>query len=179
MDSSVSPKDEIWFLRVCHHISNAVYWVSYRSQSGRGVAVTGHQPRSCTFACLQCRRSHFVRRPTNLPVRYELLCCLSPGLVERPSGECVSEPQCPHPCRCSDGIVDCQEKALTKVPDHLPEATTELWVECLQKVHGPHYLLHAGVGDEQAKLVRREALQKRHEVSYYTRFKNVHSDWSY
>ena len=25
MDSSVSPKDEIWFLRVCHHISKAVY----------------------------------------------------------------------------------------------------------------------------------------------------------
>ena len=25
MDSSVSPKDEIWFLRVCHHIWNAVY----------------------------------------------------------------------------------------------------------------------------------------------------------
>jgi len=25
MDSSVSPKDEIWFLRVCHHISNTVY----------------------------------------------------------------------------------------------------------------------------------------------------------
>jgi len=27
MDSSVSPKEEIWFLRVCHHISNAVYEV--------------------------------------------------------------------------------------------------------------------------------------------------------
>ena len=25
MDSSVSPKNEIWFLRVCHHIPNAVY----------------------------------------------------------------------------------------------------------------------------------------------------------
>jgi hypothetical protein len=25
MDSSVSAKDEIWFLRVCHHISNALY----------------------------------------------------------------------------------------------------------------------------------------------------------
>jgi hypothetical protein len=25
MDSSVSPKEEIWFLRVCHRISNAVY----------------------------------------------------------------------------------------------------------------------------------------------------------
>ena len=27
MYSSVSPKDEIWFLRVCHHVSNAVYWL--------------------------------------------------------------------------------------------------------------------------------------------------------
>jgi len=26
MDSSVSPKDEIWFMSVCHHISNAVYY---------------------------------------------------------------------------------------------------------------------------------------------------------
>ncbi|KAK7794523.1 hypothetical protein R5R35_011285 [Gryllus longicercus] len=51
------------------------------------------------------------------------------GLVERPTGECLSEPQCPHPCRCADGIVDCQEKALTKVPDHLPEGTTELRLE--------------------------------------------------
>jgi len=25
MDSSLSPKDEIWFLRVCHHISTGVY----------------------------------------------------------------------------------------------------------------------------------------------------------
>jgi hypothetical protein len=25
MDSSISLKDEIWFLSVCHHISNAVY----------------------------------------------------------------------------------------------------------------------------------------------------------
>ena len=25
MDMSVLPKDKIWFLRLCHHISNAVY----------------------------------------------------------------------------------------------------------------------------------------------------------
>jgi hypothetical protein len=25
MDSSVSAKDEIWFLPVCHHVSNALY----------------------------------------------------------------------------------------------------------------------------------------------------------
>jgi len=29
MDSSVSAKDEIWFLRVCHHISNAVYFFTH------------------------------------------------------------------------------------------------------------------------------------------------------
>jgi len=28
MDSSVSPKDEIWFVSVCHHISDAVYILS-------------------------------------------------------------------------------------------------------------------------------------------------------
>ena len=34
MDSSVSAKDEIWFLRVCHHISNAVYRIlAVRDQS--------------------------------------------------------------------------------------------------------------------------------------------------
>jgi hypothetical protein len=30
MDSSVSPKDEMWFLRVCHHILNAVCLVTTR-----------------------------------------------------------------------------------------------------------------------------------------------------
>jgi hypothetical protein len=30
MDSSVSPKDKIWFLRVCHHISNAVYNLEFQ-----------------------------------------------------------------------------------------------------------------------------------------------------
>ncbi|XP_030754149.1 protein slit-like, partial [Sitophilus oryzae] len=52
------------------------------------------------------------------------------GLAERAiNGECVNEPQCPHPCRCADGIVDCREKGLTKVPDHLPETTTEIRLE--------------------------------------------------
>ncbi|XP_050293925.1 protein slit isoform X3 [Anthonomus grandis grandis] len=52
------------------------------------------------------------------------------GLAERAiSGECLSEPQCPHPCRCADGIVDCREKGLTQVPDHLPETTTEIRLE--------------------------------------------------
>jgi len=39
MDSSLSPKDEIWFLRACHHISNALYaWLprTLPSQDLRG-----------------------------------------------------------------------------------------------------------------------------------------------
>ncbi|VEN60136.1 unnamed protein product, partial [Callosobruchus maculatus] len=52
------------------------------------------------------------------------------GLVERAvTGECISESQCPHPCRCAEGIVDCRGKGLTQVPDHLPEGTTELRFE--------------------------------------------------
>jgi hypothetical protein len=34
MDSSVSPKDEIWFIRVCHHISNAVYKLGGKLRGG-------------------------------------------------------------------------------------------------------------------------------------------------
>nr|XP_018908072.1 PREDICTED: protein slit isoform X2 [Bemisia tabaci] len=52
------------------------------------------------------------------------------GLAERSVGEeCTSEPACPHPCRCADGIVDCREKALTKIPSFLPESMTELRLE--------------------------------------------------
>ena len=41
MDSSVSPKDEIWFLRVCHHISNAVYSLYRRQGELPGPVCTG------------------------------------------------------------------------------------------------------------------------------------------
>jgi hypothetical protein len=34
MDSSVSPKDEIWFLHVCHHISNAIYSCTIHTREG-------------------------------------------------------------------------------------------------------------------------------------------------
>jgi len=39
MYSSVSPKDGIWFLRVCHHISNAVYELSELADICFGVVV--------------------------------------------------------------------------------------------------------------------------------------------
>lgn len=48
------------------------------------------------------------------------------SLTERSYGECETEPICPHPCRCSEGIVDCRNKGLIKIPIGLPEGMTEL-----------------------------------------------------
>jgi len=36
MDSSVSPKDEAWFLRVCHHISTGLYFDVGRREKAIG-----------------------------------------------------------------------------------------------------------------------------------------------
>jgi hypothetical protein len=42
MDSSVSPKAQIWFLRVCHHISNAVQLVTGISRRHTVSIFSGH-----------------------------------------------------------------------------------------------------------------------------------------
>lgn len=36
------------------------------------------------------------------------------------------EVQCPAPCRCSEGSIDCRERALERLPLALPEHSTEL-----------------------------------------------------
>ena len=81
MDSSVSPKDEIWFLRFCHHVSNAVCFrqtVLYViacgvSSSKPGVATevalersTGHWEDFCVRANVRTfkRRIYFCK---NIP----------------------------------------------------------------------------------------------------------------
>jgi len=50
MDSSVSPKDEICFPRVCHHISNAVYF--FNPKDGRNVCLQP-QPALAAHITLQ------------------------------------------------------------------------------------------------------------------------------
>ena len=47
MDSSVSSKEEIWFLRVCHHISNAFYLRNASDQYGRVFSLLSHPHRLC------------------------------------------------------------------------------------------------------------------------------------
>ncbi|GAB6025016.1 hypothetical protein CHUAL_010127 [Chamberlinius hualienensis] len=46
-----------------------------------------------------------------------------------PPASCSLEPMCPYLCTCSDGIVDCRDKGITKIPDNIPEGTTELRLE--------------------------------------------------
>ena len=48
MDSSVSGKDEIWFLRVCHHVPHELYWAKETVQ----LPDSPHVNFSCyTFSC--------------------------------------------------------------------------------------------------------------------------------
>ena len=51
MDSSVSPKDEIWFLRVCHHVSDAVC-DSFRTGCHGDVGSTVHRILKVTCSVL-------------------------------------------------------------------------------------------------------------------------------
>ncbi|XP_064466119.1 protein slit-like isoform X2 [Ornithodoros turicata] len=51
------------------------------------------------------------------------------GTSREPLKDCVREPMCPYPCSCYDGVVDCRDKGLTRIPENIPETTTELRLE--------------------------------------------------
>jgi hypothetical protein len=59
MDSSVSAKDEIWFLRVCRHISNAAY-------HNRTAQRWGPLQRQCSGASLTISEPSFTTTPPQL-----------------------------------------------------------------------------------------------------------------
>ena len=101
MDSSVSPKDEIWFLRVCHHISNAVYQsfgdtyyphLAYRADWGtRFLRIVG--------AFLpDCKASRSVRRRLFADTRYRAAVCAlcSPHFADTRYRAAVSALCSPH-----------------------------------------------------------------------------------
>lgn len=48
----------------------------------------------------------------------------------RLNGECFQDLVCPEKCRCEGTVVDCSNLKLTRVPAHIPEHTTDLWVSC-------------------------------------------------
>ena len=42
--------------------------------------------------------------------------------------ECETEPLCPYPCSCENGIVDCKEKSLNQIPNMISDTSVELYV---------------------------------------------------
>ena len=48
------------------------------------------------------------------------------GVIERTWSKCGGDEDCPHPCVCADGVVDCRDLTLKQVPDSLPEDVIEL-----------------------------------------------------
>jgi len=53
MDSSFSLKDQIWFLRMCHHVSNVLY--KGASFLGRACRVHFSRGNNVCLECIDCR----------------------------------------------------------------------------------------------------------------------------
>ena len=77
MDSSVSPKDEIWFLRVCHHISTGLYHSTLRniaedrsSHLHRGWSLKSRKSLACFCAMSSDLKSQSSswKTPAHFPV---------------------------------------------------------------------------------------------------------------
>ncbi|XP_067141725.1 protein slit-like isoform X1 [Centruroides vittatus] len=51
------------------------------------------------------------------------------GVEDVATSGCIREPMCPDLCTCYNGMVDCRDKGLTRIPDHIPDSTTELRLE--------------------------------------------------
>uniref|UniRef100_A0A669DLF4 Slit homolog 2 (Drosophila) n=1 Tax=Oreochromis niloticus TaxID=8128 RepID=A0A669DLF4_ORENI len=69
------------------------------------------QIKSKKFRC-SAREQYFI--PGNEDYRSKL------------GGDCFADLACPEKCRCEGTTVDCSNQKLTKIPDHIPQYTTEL-----------------------------------------------------
>ena len=80
MDSSVSPKGDIWFLRVCHHISDAVYshagqkWLRRMGIAFRITKIRIHTHTHTHTSCLILIVSHFFNSVRSHKTFYGSLC---------------------------------------------------------------------------------------------------------
>lgn len=78
---------------------------------------------SCCLVRTKAFAHHGMSPVSDVPGR-----CAGSGLPwPRPvTGGCQRASACPFPCTCMDGVVDCRDKGLTALPQHIPETTTEL-----------------------------------------------------
>ncbi|OXA44085.1 Protein slit [Folsomia candida] len=82
-------------------------------------------PKSVSQA--RCNSPYHLRdRTIDEVLESEFKCA---GVVERKWNKCGGDENCPHPCVCADGVVDCRDLTLKSVPDSLPEDVIELRLE--------------------------------------------------
>jgi len=65
MDSSVSGKDEIWFLRVCHHVPHELYLCAAMCDAVRFRSTLGNVPE-CRVGVLEIYREAYVIESANI-----------------------------------------------------------------------------------------------------------------
>jgi len=70
MDSSVSPKDKIWFLRMCHHISNGLQGKSIQFKFQRTRPNTGLFYATCIPKHVRFQQSFYISLSV-LSLQYE------------------------------------------------------------------------------------------------------------
>uniref|UniRef100_A0A3B5KZ23 Slit homolog 2 (Drosophila) n=1 Tax=Xiphophorus couchianus TaxID=32473 RepID=A0A3B5KZ23_9TELE len=103
-------KNEIIF--PCLHVNTFMYFscVSFCETVSMSVCCTQKSGFSCTAAV------------TLLP----LFISCNEDYRSKLGGDCFADLACPEKCRCEGTTVDCSNQKLTKIPDHIPQYTTEL-----------------------------------------------------
>ncbi|ODN05623.1 Protein slit [Orchesella cincta] len=82
-------------------------------------------PRTSSQA--RCNSPYHLRDKTVDEVMESEFKCA--GVIERTWSKCGGDEECPHPCVCADGVVDCRDLTLKHVPDSLPHDVIELRLE--------------------------------------------------
>jgi len=73
MDSSVSPKDEIWFLRVCHHISTGLKHYGQNTEFAPSVEVVGSRGHSAVKGEVSYEEEFYLRNKWDSAVSETIL----------------------------------------------------------------------------------------------------------
>ena len=61
MDPSISLKDQIWFLRVCHHVSNVLYVDVWVKTLQEGNVAVDYRVRGIALFTFEVRHTNLVR----------------------------------------------------------------------------------------------------------------------
>jgi len=85
MDSSISLKDQIWFLRMCHHVSNVLYLSTLSSLRGLGRSYFHKRSQDISEGTVIRLRDELPRNHVSIQSESKRFSCY-PKQTFRPSG---------------------------------------------------------------------------------------------